>query len=56
MPKRTFVQAKHPESILNIKDLDFLVEKLLYQGERLGFQRHIGQLDFGGVPLKSKWK
>ena len=51
IPKRTFAQAKHPESILNIGDPDFLVEKLLYQHERLGFQRYIGQLDFGGVPF-----
>lgn len=52
IPKRTFAQAKNIESILNIGNPDFLIEKLLYQHEHLGFQRYIGQLDFGGLPFE----
>lgn len=54
MSKRAFAQAQSMDSILNAGDPDFLVEKLLHQHEKLGFQRYIGELDLGGVPFKKQ--
>jgi len=54
MPKRAFAQAQSIDSVLNIGDPDFLIEKILYQHEKLGFQRYLGELDLGGVPFEKQ--
>lgn len=54
MPKRAFAQAQSIDSVLNIGDPDFLIEKILHQHEKLGFQRYLGELDLGGVPFEKQ--
>lgn len=48
--KRAIFQGKSIESVLNVGDKDFIIEKLHYQYEMYGMQRYIAELDFGGVP------
>lgn len=52
MPKQLFAQSTDPRSIVNIGSPQQVVEKILYQHEQFGHQRFIGQIDFGGMPLK----
>lgn len=54
MPKRAFAQAQSMDSVLNVGDPDFLIEKILHQHEKLGFQRYLGELDLGGVPFEKQ--
>ena len=49
MSKRVIAQAQSMDSVFNVGDPDFLIEKILYQHERLGFQRYLGELDLGGM-------
>ncbi|MCT1616220.1 LLM class flavin-dependent oxidoreductase [Kocuria marina] len=50
MHKQLFAQSTDPRSIMNIGSPQQVIEKILYQHEKFGHQRFLGQIDFGGVP------
>lgn len=51
-----FSKAPQLRSIINAGDPSLIIEKLLYQHERLAFNRYVGQIDFGGLPFQQVMK
>lgn len=49
MTKQQFAQGMDAKNVLNVGDPSLIVEKILYQHEKLGMDRYVGQIDWGGV-------
>lgn len=49
--KGRFEKATSLDSLINVGSPELIVEKILYQYEKLGMTRYVGQIDFGGMPF-----
>lgn len=50
-PKSAFAKASSMDTVINVGEVNFVIDKILDQHERFKNQRYAAQLDFGGVPF-----
>lgn len=50
-PKSAFAKADSKDSVINVGEPNWVIDKILDQHERFNNQRYTAQFDFGGVPF-----